>query len=114
MEKIEVLYIKCGKHPEVIKIDDDLVAYQELVDGWIDNVYPYKRDYVLVCNDEGLILHFPPNAKLEYEDGGMTIIYGDFFIAKIIDTEEGSCYGSISDADIPYLLSQIHLIGKRF
>ena len=115
MKTINVLFIKCGKQPEIIEINDDLTSYQELVEGWIENVYPYKRDFVLVCNEEGIPLGLCPNLYLEYERStGLTPIFGDVFIASLVETEEGTEYGSVKEEDVPYLMGQIHLIGKRF
>ena len=115
MSKIDVLFVGCGLKPEVMTIINDLQSYQELVDGWIQTVYCYKRKYVLVCNEEGMMLHLPPNARLDYQDGEYwTTIYGDFFIASLIETEDGEDFGSIDEEDIPYMLEHIHLIGKRY
>ena len=61
METIKVVVVEPMKAPEVREIPATLKAYQELVGGYIECVYPFKDAVALVCNEEGKNICLPPN-----------------------------------------------------
>lgn len=54
-EKIDVLLVEPGKHPEKIQIENSLEALQEAVGGFIEVTYPFDDNAGIICNDEGKI-----------------------------------------------------------
>jgi len=76
---MNVLIIEPGKVPREAEIGSDLKDMQEVVDGYIEAVYPYDDPVALVCNEEGKINGLPLNRKLEDYD----IIAGTFFICGL-------------------------------
>ena len=84
-------------HVDAIMIEPKLESYQKLVGGLIELTYPFgDKPYCVVCNDEGKLLNLPPLVVLTYEGGGEDVICGDFFIAKLCQTDEGEDFTSIS------------------
>ena len=78
---MKVLKIEPGKHPEVTEIDNELHALQEAVGGYIECVYPWNDETVLVCNEEGKILNLPLNRKIYDGEIFRDVICGTFIIA---------------------------------
>lgn len=72
-KKLKVLYKKVGSEAELLEIDNNLKAMQNLVDGLIE-VITYKDDILLVCNDEGKLFNMKPNILFDYD-----FIAGDCF-----------------------------------
>ncbi len=67
---ITVLLVKPYEAPQTIEIPAALSAYQELVGGTIQAIYPSAEDPVaLVCHDEGKLLGLPLNRPLFDEEG---------------------------------------------
>lgn len=62
---------KVGADPEIVKTDNlSLESFQEIVGGYIENVYLHEarstnedRVLALVVNEEGLLLGLPPNIR---------------------------------------------------
>lgn len=86
---ITILLVKPYEAPQTIEIPATLSAYQQLVGGTIQAVYPSSEDPVaLVCNDEGKLLGLPLNRPLFDEDGNLyDIIAGTFFIAGLSEDD---------------------------
>lgn len=76
---MNVLIIEPEKVPREAEIGSDLKSMQEIVDGYIEAVYPFDDPVALVCNDEGKLNGLPLNRKLEDYD----IIAGTFFICGL-------------------------------
>lgn len=75
--KIRILYVQPGKHPEKRFAMNKLRTLQQLVGGDMQAVYPWSKDDVaLICNDSGKVDGLPLNRSLEDYD----IIAGNFFI----------------------------------
>ena len=66
---MRVLFIPCGKKPEVREIDGSLESMQQLVGGLIQAVYPFDDPVALICNDEGKLLGLPFNRALRNSEG---------------------------------------------
>lgn len=77
----KVLLVEPEKKPRVVEINNTLDALQELVDGYIELIYPFDDEVALVCNEEGKIKGLPLNRALYDEDEEpYEIIAGNFFI----------------------------------
>ncbi len=89
---ITVLLVKPCEAPQTVEIPATLAAYQQLVGGTIQAIYPSAEDPVaLICNDEGKLLGLPMNRPLFDEDGNLyDIIAGTFFIAGLSDDDFAS------------------------
>ena len=75
--KIRILYVQPGKHPEERFAMNELHPLQQLVGGDIQAVYPWSKDNVaLICNDSGKVDGLPLNRCIEDYD----VIAGNFFI----------------------------------
>ena len=68
------------EEPQLIEIDNDLEAMQELVDGYIEEYMPFEDDAAIVCNEEGKMMGLAPNRAI-YDQGGhmQEVICGSFF-----------------------------------
>ncbi len=52
---MKVLVVEAGRQPMVKEIDGFLRSMQEMVEGYIQPVYPWREEVALVCNEEGKI-----------------------------------------------------------
>lgn len=102
---MRVLFIPCGKKPEIREIDGSLKSMQELVGGLIEDVSWDDEKMALICNDEGLLLGLPPNRSIRWEKtGGCAIIHGDFFLCGV----DGENYTSLSPELIGFYERRFH------
>ena len=86
---ITVLLVRLCEAPQTVEIPATLAAYQQLVGGTIQAIYPSMEDPIaLICNDEGKLLGLPLNRPLFDEDGTLyDIIAGTFFIVGLSDDD---------------------------
>lgn len=78
---MKAIYIKPGKRPEVVDIDDRLVVLQKMVEGEIDVIYPFGDDPVAItCNENGQGLK--PNRTIRYGVSS-DVILGNFLIVGL-------------------------------
>ena len=82
---------RVGETPAVENIDDSLKGLQDLVGGYIECVYPFDKEYILVCNEEGKINGLEPNRVVHGDP-----ICGNFFVIK--DGEDGE-FADVDEAD---------------
>lgn len=96
-----ILKIEPERKPERADIPDTLEAMQEVVDGYIQAVYPFEEPVALICNEEGKLNGLPLNRALWDEDGNLyDIISGTFFLcAAPPDTES---FQSLSEEQLLY------------
>ena len=81
---MRVLFIPCGKKPEVREIDGSLESMQQLVGGLIQAVYPFDDPVALICNDEGKLMGLPLNRALRDDNGQIyDVVAGTFLIAGL-------------------------------
>lgn len=93
-EKIRVLLVEPMEKPRLVEIEHELEKMQELVDGYIQVLYPWEDPVGLVCDDEGLFKQSMPNRALVDEEGNpYDIVKGTFFVCGL--TEDSFC--SLSD-----------------
>ena len=82
---MKILVVEPYKEPEIKDIDGSLESMQQVVDGYIEAIYPFEEHVALVCNEEGKLLGLPMNRNLpEASD----IICGTFFLCEAPPTEE--------------------------
>lgn len=67
-----------NKEAKIIKIDMSLATLQEIVDGWIEYVYPYEADIAVICNEEGKLRGLEPNIMTERYG----ILYGTIIVCE--------------------------------
>lgn len=79
-EELRVLYVQPGKYPEERRIPNTLQECQKLVGGWIEQA-PLDDNCCAVCNEEGKVLHLPPNRL--YVEGD--VFAGAFFVCGLED-----------------------------
>lgn len=98
---MRILKIKPEHKPERADIPDTLEAMQEVVDGYIQAVYPFEEPVALICNEERKLNGLPLNRALWDEDGNLyDIISGTFFLcAAPPDTES---FQSLSEERLLY------------
>ena len=87
--KIKVLLVKPEKQPEIIEIAASLESMQQIVGGYIQAIYPFEDNVVIVCNEEGKLNGDALNRALRDKEGRIyDILAGDFFIAYVTDESE--------------------------
>ena len=95
--KIKVVVVRPNEEARVEEIEQNLDSYQQIVDGWIECIYPFEEAVCLVCNDEGKFNGCLPNRALVDEDGNITdMIFGTFFIADC----SGEQFESLSEEQL--------------
>ena len=61
---MRILKIEPEHKPERADIPDTLEAMQEVVDGYMQAVYPFEEPVALICNEEGKLNGLPLNRAL--------------------------------------------------
>lgn len=90
---IDVVICEVGKKPYQTQIPDELKEYQRIVGGYIDVVTLYDNNgsgdaYLVVVNEEGMILNQPLNCSIcGYP------LFGTIFVVK----RKGTEFGSVDD-----------------
>ena len=94
MAEIRVLLVEPGEKPRMVTIEHTLENLQQLVDGYIQAVYPWDDPVALICDEDGIANGKPLNRALLDEDGNpYDIIKGAFFICGLGKED----FDSISD-----------------
>ena len=94
MAEIRVLLVEPGEKPRMVTIEHTLENLQQLVDGYIQAVYPWDDPVALICDEDGIANGKPLNRALLDEDGNpYDIIKGTFFICGLGKED----FDSISD-----------------
>ena len=81
----EITVVACypGEEAKVITMDYTLDSMKQLVDGFIQALYPFQ-DVAIICNEEGKIRCLEPNRALYDEEGKIyDVIAGAFFICGL-------------------------------
>ncbi len=91
---MNVLLYRVGQPPALTPVTNDLSAFQALVGGLIQPV-DLPNDYVLICNDEGLLLGLAPNVQV-----GGAVIAGNVFVVKI-DPDDPDQWTGVTADDVP-------------
>ena len=69
---ITAILVKPGQIPEIIEIPNTLEAKQDIVEGYIQAIYPFEDEVAIICNDEGKTNGMPLNRAL-YISGDMNV-----------------------------------------
>ena len=96
---MKVLVIEPMEKPVVKEIASSLEAMQEIVDGYIQALFPFDEPVALVCNEEGKLHGLPLNRALRDDTGNVyDIISGTFFLCSAPPDSEN--FTSLSDSQI--------------
>ena len=101
-KEVRIILKRVGLKPEEMIIPNTLEAKQELVHGYIENVYLDDIGVNLICNEEGKLDNMDPNLTLFYD-----YIAGDCFF--IGDDFEHAGYKSLTDEEIEKIKDFIKL-----
>ena len=108
---MRILVIAPERKPQMREIADTLEAMQQIVDGEIKAIYPYKG-IALISNKNGKSLHLPPNRELRDEAGGIyDIVCGTFFLCGV--SVRKKVLASLTDEQIA-LYSKVFEIPELF
>lgn len=91
MSKIRVLVVEPNDIPRLKEIENTLDTYKEIVQGYIECIYPWK-DIIIVCNEEGKILNLKPNRFVKGN-----LIVGTFII---VGNDNKGDFRSLTDEEI--------------
>lgn len=94
-EKMDVVFVE-GHTMSRGTVEHTLEAMKEVVGGWIETV-PMGEGFVLVCNEEGMLLNLPQN---------MIGAYGRCFICKLDETTGEDLRGLTADEQT-YVMDRI-------
>lgn len=98
---MKVLVIEPMEKPVAKEIDSSLEAMQEIVDGYIQALFPFDEPVALICNEEGKLHGLPLNRALRDDAGNVyDVISGTFFLCSAPPDSESFC--SLSDSQIEY------------
>jgi len=106
-KKVKVLVVAPHAKPYVQEIIPNLKAFQSIVDGTIEAVYPFEDESIFIyCNEEGKLTKLPLNRAMRDEEGEMyDVIAGTFVICK--DDGKGGT-ASLSEEEIIKYLTMFH------
>ena len=77
-----------NKPAYVKEIGNDLASMQEVVDGYIEIIYPFEDENIgLVVNEEGKLNGLPLNRSIKANDDIIDIIAGNAFICDCSEDE---------------------------
>ena len=83
-ERLTVLVVEPRKKPYAHQVPARLEAYQALLGGDIEVVYPFDEPVALVCHSEGKLQGLPVNRALTDPQGmPYDIVCGTFFLAGV-------------------------------
>ncbi|MDO4647175.1 MAG: DUF3846 domain-containing protein [Eubacteriales bacterium] len=70
--KKRIVVIRPMEVPEVQYFDDKKDSLNDIVEGYLEAIYPFQAPHRALClfvNEEGKLLHLPPNRVLTDQDG---------------------------------------------
>ena len=103
---MRIVYFEPGKAPVIRDIENTLEECQKLVGGYIETVWPfYSDDVVLVCNEDARFMELKPNRHIGTAHFSETIL-GPFFLVG--SNEEDFCSLSEECADWLVRYEQIY------
>ena len=91
-QQVDLLVKRPRSMPFVVRVDDELESYKNIVEGWLEHFYTDSAGRDWWCNDEGKLIGLDPNL-IFYDD----IIVGTIFIAR---TDEDGDMASLTDEDV--------------
>jgi hypothetical protein len=91
--------------PVVKEIDSSLEAMQEIVDGYIQALFPFDEPVALICNEEGKLHGLPLNRALRDDAGNVyDVISGTFFLCSAPPDQDS--FASLSDDEIQHFMER--------
>ena len=96
---MKVVVKRPAEKPEVMEIENELHALQEIVGGYIECVGVIDN-IICVCNEEGKLKGLPPNFVLHGD-----MIVGDVFFCSAGEED----FESLPDEDIEFLMNIMHI-----
>ena len=95
MKTITILFKEVNCKPKIMKIENSLKSFQELVEGFIE-IVALGDETELVLNEEGKLKELPLNGCLVSKKRVLDTIAGNYFICSTKDDE----FTSLSDEQI--------------
>lgn len=96
---LRVLYYKPDLEPSEIYIEGTLEELQELVGGMIE-VVPLGNNFLMICNEEGILLNLPINRVVKNH-----LIKGSFIICK--ENRDSGEFEGLTDEEVEIVLEII-------
>ena len=88
---IRIVYCAPDKRAEIRTVRNDYETLHDLVQGYLEAVYPFEEEVCIVCNEEGKLDGLPFNRCLKYDNGIVyDFISGPFFICSCKGVDFGS------------------------
>lgn len=99
-------YVKCvvvphDAEPYIARVPNNLVAFQDLVSGYIETV-TFCSDAVLIVNEEGLLWDMPLNESIKPCLPGRLDVYGTGIIVGV----DGEEFTSLDDRIAEWFLEK--------
>ena len=88
---IKAVILKPGHAPKITEIEDDLLTYQKIVDGYIEPIH-IGHEITALVNEDGRLLGMTPNFSIGY-----TTIVGP---AVVVRDRGDVCYESLTPNQI--------------
>lgn len=85
---MKVVMLEPNKPAYVKEIANDLASMQDIVEGYIEIIYPFEDENIgLVCNEEGKINGLPLNRAIRANGKIIDVIAGTAFICDCSEDE---------------------------
>lgn len=85
---MQVVMLEPNKSAYVKEIGNDLASMQEIVEGYIEIIYPFEDVNIgLVCNEEGKLNGLPLNRTITSDGKIIDVIAGKAFICDCSEDE---------------------------
>lgn len=97
-KKLTVYRINADNTEKVAEIADDLVTYQQIVGGYVEQIR-LGNGLLMIVDDEGRLKNKPINMKASRFVPGNTIV-GDVFI---VGDNDGASFESLTEAELEML-----------
>lgn len=98
-DTIRVLFVRHGKAPEVMEMENSLSGMQRAVEGNIEMLLPFEEEVALVCNEEGKLDGLPLNRGIRSREGRLLdIVAGNFFLCRA--PGDSSAFESLTEGQI--------------
>lgn len=95
---MKVVMLEPNKPAYVKEIGNDLASMQEIVEGYIEIIYPFEDENIgLVCNEEGKLNGFPLNRAIRANGKIIDVIAGNAFICDCSEDELQSLSQTLLD-----------------
>ena len=99
---MRVMIVETMNAPYECEIGSDLKSMQMVVGGYIQAIYPFNdEEIVLICNEEGKLIGLPFNRTLKDEEGTIyDVVAGTFFLCRAPADSEN--FESLTDEQMEF------------